>query len=78
VFDWREQLHPDDQPRIVQQSVAGETSLKPSCWSAIGARTALAVAALRSAALGSTGNHIGFIGVATASPQPNRPSVCAG
>ena len=29
VFDWRKRLHPDDQQRIVQESVAGEASLKP-------------------------------------------------
>ena len=29
VFDWRKVLHPDDLPRIVQESIAGEASLKP-------------------------------------------------
>ena len=29
VFDWRKRLHPDDQPRVVQESIAGEASLKP-------------------------------------------------
>ena len=29
VFDWRKVLHPEDQPRIVQESIAGEAALKP-------------------------------------------------
>ena len=29
VFDWRGLLHPDDLQRILQESVAGEASLKP-------------------------------------------------
>lgn len=28
-FDWRKVLHPDDLPRVLQQSVQGEASLKP-------------------------------------------------
>jgi PAS domain S-box-containing protein len=28
-FDWRERLHPDDLPRILQEQVAGEASRKP-------------------------------------------------
>src|SRR3954453_22957470 len=29
LFDWRKVLHPDDQLRVLQESVAGEASLKP-------------------------------------------------
>jgi len=29
VFDWRKVLHPDDLQRVLQESVAGEASLKP-------------------------------------------------
>ena len=29
AFDWRKRLHPDDQQRVVQESIAGEASLKP-------------------------------------------------
>ncbi len=29
VLDWRERIHPDDQQRLVAESVAGEASLKP-------------------------------------------------
>ena len=29
VLDWRERIHPDDQQRLVAESVAGEASLRP-------------------------------------------------
>ncbi len=29
VLDWRDRIHPDDQQRLVAESVAGEESLKP-------------------------------------------------
>ena len=29
VLDWRERIHPEDAPKIVQESIAGEASLKP-------------------------------------------------
>ena len=29
VFDWRKALHPEDLPRILQEQIAGESSLKP-------------------------------------------------
>jgi PAS domain S-box-containing protein len=29
VLDWRDRIHPDDQPRLVAESVAGEASLRP-------------------------------------------------
>ncbi|HEX6860530.1 MAG TPA: PAS domain-containing protein [Caulobacteraceae bacterium] len=29
TLDWRDRLHPDDLPRIIQEQIAGETSRKP-------------------------------------------------
>ena len=29
LLDWRERIHPDDQERLVAESIAGEASLKP-------------------------------------------------
>ena len=31
VFDWRKRLHPDDQQRVVQESIAGEEIGRASC-----------------------------------------------
>src|SRR5882672_914156 len=75
VFDWRKVLHPDDQLRIVQESVAGEASLKPFVLEARYRRAHGEWRWLRSESQprwDPTGNHIGFIGVAhdiTASKQ---------
>jgi PAS domain S-box-containing protein len=67
VFDWRKRLHPDDQPRILQESVAGEASLKPFLLEARYQRADGEWRWLRSESQprwDSTGGHIGFIGVA--------------
>jgi PAS domain S-box-containing protein len=67
VFDWRKRLHPDDQPRIVQESVAGEASLRPFVLEARYQRADGEWRWLRSESQprwDPTGGHIGFIGVA--------------
>jgi len=75
AFDWRKVLHPDDLPRVVQESVAGEASLKPFVLEARYRRADGEWRWLRSESQprwDPTGAHIGFIGVAhdiTASKQ---------
>ncbi len=67
VFDWRKALHPDDLPRILQEQVAGESSLKPFVLEARYRNAAGEWRWLRSELqprLDPTGKHIGFIGVA--------------
>jgi PAS domain S-box-containing protein len=67
VFDWREILHPDDQARIVQESIAGEASLKPFVLEARYRRADGAWRWMRSESQprwDPAGQHIGFIGVA--------------
>jgi PAS domain S-box-containing protein len=67
AFDWRKRLHPDDQQRVVQQSIAGEASLKPFVLEARYRNAAGEYRWLRSESQprwDPTGNHIGFIGVA--------------
>jgi PAS domain S-box-containing protein len=67
VFDWRKVLHPDDQSRIVQESVAGEATLKPFVLEARYKRADGEWRWLRSESQprwDPNGNHIGFIGVA--------------
>jgi PAS domain S-box-containing protein len=67
VFDWRTILHPDDLPRILQESVAGEASLKPFVLEARYRNAAGEWRWLRSESQprwDPTGAHIGFIGVA--------------
>ena len=67
VFDWREILHPDDQSRIVKESVAGEASLRPFVLEARYRRSDGAWRWMRSESQprwDPAGNHIGFIGVA--------------
>jgi PAS domain S-box-containing protein len=67
VFDWRKVLHPDDQARIVQESIAGEASLKPFVLEARYKRADGEWRWLRSESQprwDPNGNHIGFIGVA--------------
>ena len=67
VFDWRKVLHPDDMPRIVQESVAGEATLKPFVLEARYRRADGEWRWLRSESQprwDPNGNHIGFIGVA--------------
>src|SRR6185503_14558755 len=67
VFDWRKRLHPDDQQRVVQESIAGEASLKPFVLEARYQNAGGEWRWLRSESQprwDPTGNHIGFIGVA--------------
>ena len=67
AFDWRKVLHPDDLPRILQESVAGEASLKPFVLEARYKNANGEYRWLRSESQprwDPTGNHIGFIGVA--------------
>ena len=75
VFDWRKVLHPDDLERVLQESVAGESSLKPFVLEARYRNADGEWRWLRSESQprwDPTGKHIGFIGVAhdiTASRQ---------
>jgi PAS domain S-box-containing protein len=75
VFDWRKVLHPDDVQRVVQESVAGEASLKPFVLEARYRNAQGEWRWLRSESQprwDPTGAHVGFIGVAhdiTASKQ---------
>jgi len=67
VFDWRKVLHPEDLPRILQEQVAGEASLKPFVLEARYKDAAGEFRWLRSESQprwDPTGKHIGFIGVA--------------
>jgi PAS domain S-box-containing protein len=67
VFDWRKVLHPDDLPRILQEQMSGEASLKPFVLEARYRNAAGEWRWLRSesqARWDPTGKHIGFIGVA--------------
>ena len=67
VFDWRKILHPDDQSRIVRESVAGEASLRPFVLEARYRRVDGAWRWMRSESQprwDPAGKHIGFIGVA--------------
>src|SRR3954452_4744447 len=67
VFDWRKALHPDDLQRILQEQVAGESSLKPFVLEARYKRADGEWRWLRSESQprwDPTGKHIGFIGVA--------------
>jgi len=76
VFDWRKALHPDDLPRILQQQITGEASLKPFVLEARYRRADGEWRWLRSESQprwDPTGKHIGFIGVAHDIPRPNAP-----
>jgi PAS domain S-box-containing protein len=67
VFDWRKILHPDDQSRVVRESIAGEASLKPFVLEARYRRTDGAWRWMRSESQprwDPEGKHIGFIGIA--------------
>ncbi len=67
VFDWRKILHPDDQARVVRESVAGEASLKPFVLEARYRRGDGEWRWMRSESQprwDPAGKHIGFIGVA--------------
>ena len=67
AFDWRHVLHPDDLPRIVQEQIAGEGSLKPFVLEARYRDAHGDWRWLRSESQprrDPLGQHIGFIGVA--------------
>ena len=67
AYDWRKALHPDDLPRILQEQVAGESSLKPFVLEARYRRADGEWRWLRSESQprwDPTGQHIGFIGIA--------------
>ncbi|WP_375411330.1 PAS domain S-box protein [uncultured Bradyrhizobium sp.] len=67
VFDWRTILHPDDLPRILQEQIAGESSLKPFALEARYRRADGPWRWMRSESQprwDPAGKHIGFIGVA--------------
>ena len=67
VFDWRKILHPDNSSRIVNESVAGEASLKPFVLEARYRRSDGEWRWMRSESQprwDPVGKHIGFIGVA--------------
>src|SRR5215831_4521192 len=67
AFDWRKVLHPDDLPRVLQQSVQGEASLKPFVLEARYKDAKGEWRWLRSESQprwDPNGKHIGFIGVA--------------
>jgi PAS domain S-box-containing protein len=67
VFDWRKVLHPDDLERIVMESIAGESSLRPFVLEARYRRADGEWRWLRSESQprwDATGRHAGFIGVA--------------
>jgi PAS domain S-box-containing protein len=78
VFDWRSILHPDDQSRVVNESIAGEASLKPFVLEARYRRADGAWRWMRSESQprwDPAGQHIGFIGVAhdvTAAKEAER------
>jgi PAS domain S-box-containing protein len=66
-YDWRKALHPDDLPRILQEQIAGESSLKPFVLEARYRNAHGEWRWLRSESQprwDPMGNHIGFIGVA--------------
>jgi PAS domain S-box-containing protein len=67
VFDWRKALHPEDLPRILQEQVAGESSLKPFVLEARYRNAGGEWRWLRSESqprMDPTGTHLGFIGIA--------------
>ncbi|ABD86135.1 PAS/PAC sensor hybrid histidine kinase [Rhodopseudomonas palustris BisB18] len=67
AFDWRTVLHPDDLPRILQEQIAGETSLQPFVLEARYRRADGPWRWMRSESQprwDAAGKHIGFIGVA--------------
>ncbi|WP_024520230.1 PAS domain S-box protein [Bradyrhizobium sp. Tv2a-2] len=66
-YDWRKALHADDLPRILQEQIAGESSLKPFVLEARYRNAHGEWRWLRSESQprwDPIGNHIGFIGVA--------------
>jgi PAS domain S-box-containing protein len=68
TYDWRQGIHPDDQKRIVEESVAGEASLKTFTLEARFRRGDGEYRWLRSTSsprFGPDGELLGFIGAAT-------------
>ena len=68
VLDWRDRIHPDDQARLVAESVAGEASLKPFTLEARYLRHDGEWRWLRSVSqprFGADGDLSGFIGAAS-------------
>ena len=66
-LDWRDRLHPEDLPRIIQEQIAGETSRKPFTLEARYKRGDGEWRWLRSYSqprLDPTGEFAGFIGIA--------------
>jgi PAS domain S-box-containing protein len=66
-FDWRERIHPDDMARLVEESLAGEATLKPFVLEGRYLRHDGEWRWLRSESQprwGPGGEHVGFIGVA--------------
>ncbi|WP_374275425.1 PAS domain S-box protein [Brevundimonas sp.] len=75
ITDWRERLHPDDHDRIVQESIAGETSARPFALEARYRRRDGAWRWLRSFSrprLGPEGEVAGFVGVAFDVTEPRE------
>ena len=67
AFDWRKIIHPDDLPRILQEQIAGESSLKPFVLEARYKRADGEWRWLRSESrprFDPHGNHLGFVGIA--------------
>jgi PAS domain S-box-containing protein len=68
VLDWRERIHPEDQARVVAESVAGEASLRPFTLEARYLRHDNEWRWLRSVSqprFGTDGELSGFIGAAS-------------
>jgi PAS domain S-box-containing protein len=66
-FDWRTRIHPEDAPRLLAESLAGEATLKPFLLEGRYLRHDGEWRWLRSESQprwGPSGEHIGFIGVA--------------
>ncbi|MGZ8998702.1 MAG: response regulator, partial [Allosphingosinicella sp.] len=66
-FDWRSIIHPDDQDRILAESIAGEMSLKPFVLESRyrrGDDEWRWVKSISQPRWGAGGEHLGFIGVA--------------
>ncbi len=66
-YDWRDRIHAEDFERLIQESLAGEATLKPFVLEARYLRHDGAWRWLRSESQprwGPNGEHIGFIGVA--------------
>jgi PAS domain S-box-containing protein len=67
LFDWRKVIHPGDLPRILQEQIAGESSLRPFVLEARYKRADGEWRWLRSQSqprFDPHGNHLGFVGIA--------------